>query len=386
MLIVSSTLAYPNLLSSSFLPKQVFANPISTASNEIYKPASTGCSFIGGNLDDGGYSIATTSDKGLVLAGYTKSLGAGGSDMWLIKLGLSPYHMEYEGTTINGNYLAQKWNMTYGGAGDECAMSVVQTADGGYALAGFTKPNSNSSEVGGSDMLLVKTAGDGSMQWNMTYGGEGDDAVNCVIQTTDGGYLLAGYTNSSVQSQTTWIVKTDQSGNLQWSKNLQGISANSVIQAIDGGFAFAVDYEGAFCFVKTNSSGDLLVNQTYAIAGDQVSTQAVVQDSDGGYAIAGWAGNSTADNSTAMIRDGWLLKLDGNGQEQWNQTFAGLGVFGLVATLEGGYALTGDRACLIITDSSGNVVWNRTYDMVTDPNGPFFTKNEIASRSKSWSL
>ena len=375
MLIFSSVVAYPSLFSaSSFLPKQVFADPLSTPSNQTYKPSSTDGSSFGGNLDDAGYSIAATNDNGLVLAGYTKSLGAGGSDMWLIKLGLTPYHMEYEGTTITGTYLAQKWNMTYGGSGDECAMSVIQTADGGYALAGFTKPNCNSSEAGSSDMWLVKTDGDGSMQWNMTYGGAGDDAANCVIQTADGGYLLAGYTNSNVQSQTTWLVKTDQSGNLQWSKNLQGIAANSVIQTNDGGYALAVDYPNAFCFVKTDSNGETLVNETYAVSGDQVSTQAVVQASDGGYAIAGWAGNSTTGNSTAGSRDGWLVKLDESGQEQWNQTYLGLGIYGLVATSEGGYALTGDRACLIITDSAGNPVWNRTYDMESDPNSPYFTK------------
>jgi len=111
-----------------------------------------------GPKDDRVYSIIKTNDGGFALAGYTESYGAGGSDMWLIKTvqrlwGTSCYYQAYA------------WNETYGGMGDDTAKCVIQTRNGGFALAGFT----NSSGAGGFDMWLVKTDDNGNEQWNMTY-------------------------------------------------------------------------------------------------------------------------------------------------------------------------------------------------------------------------
>jgi predicted secreted protein len=131
----------------------------------------------GGAGDDRAYSVINTTDGGYALAGYTNSFGAGGYDFWLVK------------TDSAGN---MQWNQTYGGAGDDCARSIVQTSDGGYALAGYTY----SFGAGGYDFWLVKTDSAGNMQWNQTYGGTGDDYAYSVVQTSDGGYALAGYTNS----------------------------------------------------------------------------------------------------------------------------------------------------------------------------------------------
>ena len=114
-----------------------------------------------------------TKDGGYALAGYTNSFGAGGKDFWIVKV-----------DTV-GN---QQWNKTYGGPSDEVAYSVIQTKDGGYALAGYT----NSFGAGGKDFWIVKVDTVGNQQWNKTYGGPSDEVAYSVIQTKDGGYILSG--------------------------------------------------------------------------------------------------------------------------------------------------------------------------------------------------
>ena len=311
---------------------------------------STTTNFFDGPKDDGAYSIVRTSDGGFAIAGYTESYGAGGSDMWLIRTfqrlwGTSCYYQVYG------------WNNTYGGAGTDVAKSVIQTSDGGFALAGYT----NSSGAGGFDMYLVKTDAYGNAQWSMTYGGQLDDGANSLIQTVDGGYLMAGYTGASNGTGgSTWLVKTDASGNMEWNQTYSGNSANDVVQASDGGYVLAVDYPSAFGLIKTDSSGQVLFNQTYPSEEAAACTTAVIQTSDGGYALAGWTGDSQQGP-----HDTWLIKTDSAGNELWDKTIAGAGAYALIQTLEGGYALAGDYATLIVTDASGNVLWNQVYDMLS---------------------
>jgi hypothetical protein len=315
---------------------------------ETYGSLSMSSNNLGGRLDDGGYCIKLTSENGLIMAGYTKSLGAGGSDLWLINTAPAPYTMS---NGVTGAFQKEQWNKTYGGERDDGAYSVIETSGGGYAAAGFT----SSFGAGGNDMWLIKTAVNGNLEWKMTYGGVYDDVARCLIQTSDGGYLLAGYTNSGVPSQSSYIVKTDVAGNIVWSKVLSGSSANSVVKTSDGAYALAIEYSNVFGLIKVDSSGNILLNQTYAGPSNQASTQAIVQTDDG-YTIAG---------STTEIggsRGTCLVKTDLAGKMLWSQNFPNLGAYSLIKTAEGGYALTGDRAFLIITDSMGNVQWSHIYD------------------------
>lgn len=350
------------LLALVFSGLTVFgAITVSPVTAETYGSLSMGSSYMGGSLDDAGYCIKLTSGNGLIFAGYTKSFGAGGSDMWLLNTAPATYTMD---NGVTGAYQREQWNMTYGGAKDDGAYSVIQTADGGYAATGFT----SSYGAGANDMWLVKTDTNGKMQWNKTYGGPKDDAATCLTQTMDGGYLLAGYTNSSVPTQSSYIVKTDAIGNIIWSKTLSGNSANSVINTKDGGYALAIQYPNAFGLIQIDSSGNTMLSKTYAAPSNQASAQAIVQANDGGYAIAGWTDDSTGARGT------WLVKTDGSGQEQWSKNYPDLGAYALIKTMKGGYAITGDRAFLIITDSSGNVEWNKVYDGQTGNGSKYFTR------------
>ena len=337
-----------------FIGFTVFSvNTVSSVTAETYGQASMSSSNFGGGLADGGYSIKLTRENGLIMAGYTKSFGSGGSDLWLINTTPETYTMN---GSITGSFQKEQWNVTFGGAKDDGAYSVIQATDAGYAAAGFT----SSFGAGGSDMWLVKTTASGVLQWKMTYGGDKDDAAKYLLQTSDGGYLLAGYTNSGVQSQTTWIIKTNPSGNSEWNKTYSGNAANSVIATSDGGYALAVEYSDSFGFIKIDSSGNQLLNQKYVAPSNQASAQTIVQIDDGGFAIAGWIVDGiTSAHST------WLVKTDASGQQQWSKTYNGLGGYALIKTTSGGYAMTGDRAFLIITDSSGNEEWNKVYDGLT---------------------
>jgi hypothetical protein len=362
LLIVSFSLLSPGLFSSpasfsSSIQPAVF--PAVASSAPSYGPASMGSSYYGDSMDEWAYSIKLTDDVGMIMAGYTKSIGAGGSDVWVIKTAPYTYNMG----NITGSSQRPQWNVTFGGVGDEGAFSVIQTADFGYAVAGYT----NSSGAGGFDMLLIKIDSDGVVQWNKTFGSEGDDAAKSLIQTSDGGYLLTGYKSlGSIRSA--YIVKTDASGDLQWDKLLPGIAANSVVQLDDGGFVLAMEYSRFFGLTKVSSYGEILLERTFENSATRVSTQAIVQTDDG-YCLAGWYSDNKSES-----QGGWLVKTNLLGVEQWNQTFPGYQLYALTSTYDGGFALTGDRAVLVITDSQGNELWNRLYDQQTGDGGEYFTR------------
>lgn len=136
----------------------------------------------------------------------------------------------------------EEWNKTFGGADIDWAESVQQTTDGGYILAGWIKMES--SGAGSKDIWLVKTDSNGNKEWDKTFGGTDWDEARAVLQTSDGGYILAGWTTYSYDagSREAWLVKTDSNGNKQWDKTLGGRNwdgAYSIQQTTDGGYIIA---------------------------------------------------------------------------------------------------------------------------------------------------
>jgi hypothetical protein len=320
------------------------------ADGTVYAPLSGGTSNLGGNADEAGYSLKLTRDTGLIFAGYTKSWGYGGSDIWLIKTGLYPYKMD---NGVTGAFQKEQWNVTYGGSKDDGAYSVIQTSDNGYAVAGFTF----SFGAGESDAWLVKVNAHGGNQWNRTFGGVGNDVAKCLVQTGDGGFLLVGYTNSNVHSQSTWVIKTDSEGNVQWNRIYSGKGANSVVLTSDAKYVLAVDYADSFGLIEIDSSGNELLNKKFEPSNfSTVSTQGIIEASDGGYVLTGWVSNESGGQFT------WLVKTDPMGKLEWSKVLSDLGASDIVKLENGGYALTGDRAFLILTDPDGNVEWNTIND------------------------
>ncbi len=312
----------------------------------------------GGIVPDYALSVIQTSDGGYVLAGYTSSFGAGKDDAWLVK------------TDSAG---AMKWNKTFGGNGSDYASSVVQTNDGGYAFAGST----DSFGAGSKDAWLVKTDSSGNAQWNKTYGGTDFDVGSSVVQTSNGGFALAGFTNSSgFGGYDFWLIKTDSAGIMLWNKSSGGTGydqAFSVVQTSDEGYAIAgsTDSFGAGSadawLIKTDSAGGMQWNKTYGGTGYDYA-YSVVQTGDGGYALAG----GTASLGAGSL-DFWLIETDSAGNMQWNKTYGGAGddeSYSLAQTKDGGYALAGYTTSfgagkadfwLVKADSAGNMQWNQTY-------------------------
>ncbi len=277
---------------------------------------------------------------------------------------------------------ASMWSRTYAGIGEEGAYALAATSDGGYALAGYTKPV----DVYSKDFWLVKTDADGIMEWNRTYGDTADEVAYALAATEDGGYALAGYTRENVVDNSKFfLIKTDALGNMEWNRTYEtplSDEAGSIIATSDGGYALA----GRSMCIKTNAVGDVEWNQTYDTWG--FSSQLLTATSDGGYAIAQTTGSG----------DFFLAKTDALGNMLWNKTYGGAGydwVYAFVATSDGGFALAGTFNSigpfstesvsvgtaeagtledtedysdsngadfwLVKTDSAGIMQWNQTY-------------------------
>jgi hypothetical protein len=252
----------------------------------------------GGTNDDYAWSVRQTSEGGFIIGASTKSFGAGNYDFYLIK------------TDGSGNLL---WSNTYGGTGDERAWYVQQTSDGGYIMGGIT----NSFGAGGYDYYLVKTDSIGNLTWNKTYGGSAGDWALSLQQTSDGGYIITGYTASFGAGQFDWyLVKTDGSGNLLWNKTYGGSGddiARSVHQIIDGGFIIT-GYTTSFgaggydCYlVRTDGSGNLTWSRTYGGINNDLGYY-VQQTSDKGLIMTGMS-----ESFGAGQKDVYLVKTDENG-------------------------------------------------------------------------
>jgi hypothetical protein len=164
-------------------------------------PASVAWSVtFGGSELDGGRSVQQSADGGYVITGHAMSYRTSKTDVWLIK------------TDSLGN---MAWNKTFGGSRLDYGLSVQQTSDRGYIMAGYTY----SYGAGRSDVWLIKTDSLGNMAWNETFGGSGEDMGYSVQQTSDGGYVVAGYTHSYGAGESdAWLIKTDSSGNVAWNQ------------------------------------------------------------------------------------------------------------------------------------------------------------------------
>ena len=347
-----------SLLFVTFFPVPVKGAYVPQSSSTLNLSSEFGVSWAG---DEVAFGMALIdSENSTMLAGYTTSFGAGGSDVWLVKV-TSKLNF------LNGQPWYYRdmidWRKTYGGAQNDGAKSIIQSSNGSYLLAGYTKSYGS----GDSDVYLVKVDSEGNLLWNRTYGGSQDDGANCAVQANDGGYILAGYTNSGVQSQCAWLVKTDSLGEMQWNRVVPGTEANSIVGTSDGGYVLATKGFDGFGLVKLDSIGNVQWSQTYT-GPENSAAESAIQTNDGGYALTGWA-NANATSTSAR-----LIKTDSSGNVQWDQTYAGLGAYALTQTSNGGFALTGDRAFLLITDASGQVQWNRNYDALSEDN-LHFTRN-----------
>jgi hypothetical protein len=295
-----------------------------------------------------GYSVQQTTDGGYIIAGCTCPLGSKREEIYLIK------------TDASGDTL---WTRRYGGEACDHGYAVQETFDGGYIVAGCTY----SSDGGGYDAYLTKTDAFGEMLWARTYGGKGCDYGYAVEQTPDGGYVIAGCTDS-----TSYLTRTDSSGNAIWTKHYGPVSfaaVSSVRVTSDNGYVI-IGSHGAVSDVhltKTDANGETMWTRTYGGQGDDCG-YSVQQTSDGGYIVAG-----VTCPFGVTDQDVYLIKTDVSGNIVWTRTYGGDGCdYGYVVqeTSDGGYIVAGsyDSFCaydydvyLIRTDAHGDTLWTRTY-------------------------
>ncbi|MCX5886174.1 MAG: BACON domain-containing carbohydrate-binding protein [Proteobacteria bacterium] len=263
--------------------------------------------------------------------------------------------------------LATEWAKTYGGSGADFASPIQQTTDGGYIVAGGTSSFSVFGAL--TDFWVVKLDSNGNITWQKTYGGSDADFASSIQQTTDGGYIVAGYTKSfGAGNYDAWVVKLDSNGNVTWQKTYGGSDADdasSIQQTTDGGYIVAVYSSttavGLFWIVKLDSSGNVVWQKTYG-GSDADFASSIQQTTDGGYIVAG-----ETHSFGAGSYDAWVLKLDSNGNINWQKTYWGSdsdSASSIRQTADGGYIVAGSTTdydfWVLKLDSNGNITWQKT--------------------------
>jgi hypothetical protein len=285
--------------------------------------------FDGGNVN----SLQQTADGGYIMCGNIKSSKYGNSDIWLIK------------TDAQGNKI---WDKTFGGKRDDGANSVQQTTDGGYILCG----NTGSYGPTNMDIWLIKTDGNGNRLWDETFGEEDNDRGNSVQQTTDGGYILCGFSSSQEElqlGQGPWLIRTDANGNKLWDKrfkDMRGGRFDAVRQTADGGYVtsganlvFIGEIE--VLLVRTDVDGNKQWDKMFGGQGIAFS-HSFQQTADGGYIMCGIRYKPEASGTSI-----WLIKTDAKGKKVWDKEFgdeAWCSGDTVQQTTDGGYIVSGSSS------------------------------------------
>jgi len=266
---------------------------------------------LGGSNDDEAYSVQQTSDGGYIVAGSTRSNDGDVSgnheevwwlvwDFWVVKL---------------DRYGDIEWQKCLGGSDSDWAESIQQTSDGGYIVAGYT--GSNDGDVSGNhgekDFWVVKLDRYGNIKWQKALGGSDSDWAYNIQQTSDGEYIVAGYTGSNDGDvsgnhgeKDFWVVKLDRYGNIEWQKCLGG----------SGGGGSGGDY--AYSVQQTSDGGYIVAGETWSNNGD----------------VSGYHGGG----------DVWVVKLDRYGDIKWQKCLGGSSwdwAYSIQQTNDGGYIVAG---------------------------------------------
>ncbi|MPR33960.1 esterase/lipase family protein [Salmonirosea aquatica] len=362
---------------------------------------------LGGVGDDIANSIQQTSDGGYIIAGYSYYNGGdvtgnhGGSDYWIVKL--------------SSQGLIQ-WQKSLGGSNGDEAHSIQQTSDGGYIVAGFS--NSIDGDVTGNhgargvfdrpswsdDIWVVKLSPQGQIQWQKSLGGRGDERAESIQQTSDGGYIVAGYSDSEDGDVSGhhhpsgyvgffydyWIVKLNPQGQIQWEKSLSRFSFNdkaySIQQTSDGGYIVAGESDSLinnrsdsnYWVVKLDQQGQILWQKSLGGSNDD-KAKSIQQTSDGGYIVAGSSNSNDGDVSgnhigvdffgfPAWSSDFWIVKLSSQGQILWQKSLGGSNydvATSVQQTSDGGYIVAGDSY-----SNDGDIFGH--HEPTGYPPGPFF--------------
>ena len=372
---------------------------------QVVAPAIQWQNTIGGSYIDQMTSLKQTPDGGYILGGWSGSNISGDKtenstsgnndyDFWVIKL------------NSNGNIV---WQNTIGGVGDDKLYAVEITSDGGYILGGFSNSNISGDKTENTtsgnndyDYWLVKLSALGNIVWQKTIGGTLNDKLLSLEKTLDGGFILAGESNSNISGLKTenvygssdyWVLKVDSVGNIQWQKDIGGTggeSVNDVHQTFNGDYIIVGPSNSEiggnkteprygvedFWVVKLNSNG---VIQWQKSLGGNLWEQGgeVIETTDGGYLVGGASYSGISGNKTIASYgdfDYWVIKLDSLGNIQWQKDYGGVAAEGLsniARTNDSNYLLTGNSGTytyggyrnywIVKIDILGNIIWQQYF-------------------------
>jgi len=274
------------------------------------------------------------------------------------------------------NYKGSLWTKNYGGTGADGCSKIIETSDGGFAIAGYTF----SFGSGNSDMYLVKTDSSGNVQWTKTFGGSGFEYANGLEQLNDGGFLLAGYTTSNQNNnKNIYVVKTNSSGNLVWEKTYGKDSvdiASSIIKSEDGNYLICGHTqslgagEDDIFTIKINQNGDTIWTKTFGGTRSDIG-KSLVELNSGGYLFAGSTGSP---GITSNNQDYYLVKTGLTGISVWAKNYGTNGTLPFdwcndIKLISGNsIMMVGESSynspldvMLVKADSAGNSEWKKFY-------------------------
>ena len=379
----------------------LLAVPISVFSQQA--PGIDWQKCIGGSNEDIAFSVIQTSDGGYAIAGYSYSKDGdvsenkGYRDAWIVKLNSSK---------------VVEWHKSLGGNNDDEARSIVQTFDGGYAVTGYTfSPDGDfSSNHGEMDTWVAKLSPSGSIEWLKCLGGSGSEWGNSIIQTQDSGYAITGYASSNDGDVSgnhkgidAWVIKLNSFGSIIWQKCLGGTgedALNSIIQTTDGGLTLAGRTESTngdvsgfhggrgsdIWMVRLDATGNIKWQKCLGgSSSEEAST--IIHTSDGGYAVAGWTNSNDGDVSGFHgFADFWIIKLDSSGGIQWQKCAGGSNfdqAVSIIETSDKGYAVEG-----VTYSNDGDVSGNRGetdgWLLKLNANGNFLWQECLGGTRSDW--
>ena len=325
---------------------------------------------LGGIYADEANQILNTSDGGFIVVGYTMSNNGdvtgnhGSNDIWVVKL---------------SNLGIIQWQKCLGGSGIDIGFSILQTNDG-YIVAGRT--GSNNGDVagnhGGWDYWVAKLNSQGAIQWQKTLGGSNNDFGTNIQSTSDGGYIVVGYSSSNNGDVTgnhggddIWVVKLNSQGAIQWQKTLGGTNNDfgwNIQSTSDGGYIVVGNSLSNNGDVTGNHGGNDIwivklsnigiIQWQKCLGGTDSDIGFSIQQTNDGYIVAGYTmssnGDVTVNNGTY---DAWLVKLNNQGIIQWQKNLGGTDVDTanqILNTSDGGYILIGNSL-----SNNGDVTGNQ---------------------------
>ena len=299
---------------------------------------------IGTDAYEQGNSVAATSDGGYIVTGSTNSAGADSPDVYLVKANAA------------GDV---QWQKTFGGPKGQVGSSVLETADHGFIIAGYTYPTgfTYAFGFGGEEIYLIRTDAGGNLLWEKKFGGPSQWAYS-IVKSPDGGFLIMGGITPSLSTSHLYLLKISSSGEKEWDRTLGTEIGNSLAATADGGYVVAgyttATWYDCIYLLKTDANGNTLwertINKKY-----NARASSVLATSSGNYIVTG------VDSNT-----GYAGSFDATGKTLWEKTFENIGdVSSAAEGQDGGIVFAANlndisTVSLIKTDSQGVQQWRKS--------------------------